>query len=617
MSFSTGLSGLQAAQKTLDSVGDAIANVDTKGYKQVRTEFSDVIAASQDGASSTTVGSGVRLAAVTQQFTQGTASFTDNNLDMMINGNGFFILDDAGATVYSRTGAFGTDKDGVVVNASGQKLQGFLADSLGSITGAQGDMVISNANLPPQQTTATTAAFNLDSTKTEPSTTWVGSSFFGNSAPSPSTYNSSTSTTIYDSLGNSHVLSMYFIKTATPNNWDMRTQIDGVEVSTTTAKANSTDSSASSLTTSGLLTTLASGDLTLNGTSIGAAASDGVSTTDDTASSIATVAAINALTGTHGVTAAVNSTTFNLGAFTAGTLSSTDFQINGQNVVVATASTSALLTAINALTGTTGVSAATNATGEVVLTASDGRNIQLEADGTAVTSSFVNFALNTARDQVQRGTFTLTSTSPITIAGSSPTDVGLTNRIAYPPYRLVFDTNGAFNGTLSETVDISWTPLDANGSPIGAVSPQSFTVDLANTTQYGSAFAVQSLTQDGYATGQVSGIDVDTSGVIFARYSNGQSLALGQVALANFANPQGLQRLGDNTWGETFSSGSSLIGGPGTASLGLVQGGALENSNVELSDKLVELLEAQRNFQANAQTIQTNSTIDQTLLNIG
>ena len=146
--------------------------------------------------------------------------------------------------------------------------------------------------------------------------------------------------------------------------------------------------------------------------------------------------------------------------------------------------------------------------------------------------------------------------------------------------------------------------------------PQSFDIDLSTSTQYGSNFAVNSLSQDGYTSGQLLGVDVDKEGIIFARYSNGQSQAMGQIVLANFANTQGLQPLGDTAWAETFSSGAPVVSEPGTAGLGLLQSNALEESNVDLTEQLVGMIEAQRNFQANAQTIQAEDATTQTIINL-
>jgi flagellar hook protein FlgE len=140
-------------------------------------------------------------------------------------------------------------------------------------------------------------------------------------------------------------------------------------------------------------------------------------------------------------------------------------------------------------------------------------------------------------------------------------------------------------------------------------------MNYGSLTQFGSGFSVNSLTQDGFTTGRVSGVDISDTGVIFARYTNGQSKALGQVALSNFANPQGLRQLGNTTWAETFDSGAALTGAPGSSSLGSLQSGALEQSNVDISQALVSMITAQRNYQANAQVISTASQITQTLIN--
>ena len=155
----------------------------------------------------------------------------------------------------------------------------------------------------------------------------------------------------------------------------------------------------------------------------------------------------------------------------------------------------------------------------------------------------------------------------------------------------------------------AWTP------PNGA-DPVNLNFDYATTTQYGTDFGVNDLTQNGYTAGRLSGVDVDNSGVVFARFTNGKSTALGKVAMAKFNNPQGLRQLGDTSWAQTFTAGDVQLGEPGTSSLGLIQSGALENSNVDIAEQLVNLITAQRNFQANAQVITTADTITQTIINI-
>jgi flagellar hook protein FlgE len=153
-------------------------------------------------------------------------------------------------------------------------------------------------------------------------------------------------------------------------------------------------------------------------------------------------------------------------------------------------------------------------------------------------------------------------------------------------------------------------------TPSSGAAPITLTANMLTSTQYGSTFSVNTLKQDGFTSGRLSSIDVDTSGVVFARYTNGRSQPLGQVALSNFANPQGLRQLGDTTWGETFTSGDPIRGSAGTSSFGLIQSGALESSNVDLTQQLVNMITAQRNFQANAQMISTADQVTQTIINI-
>ena len=155
----------------------------------------------------------------------------------------------------------------------------------------------------------------------------------------------------------------------------------------------------------------------------------------------------------------------------------------------------------------------------------------------------------------------------------------------------------------------------AAGLSTGA-APLNLTFDLGETSQYGDAFSMTSITQDGYTTGRLIGIDVDSTGVVQARFTNGRSTSLGQIAIANFSNPQGLQQLGNTNWAETAASGQALNGQAGNSGFGLIQSGALEASNVDITAQLVNMITAQRNFQANAQMIQTADQVTQTIINI-
>ncbi len=432
MSFRIALSGLNAASKDLAVTGNNIANVSTTGFKRSRAEFVDVYAASYQGISRLQAGSGVRVAQIQQQMAQGSVEYTDNNLDLAINGKGFFVLEDNGARVYSRAGAFAPDKDGYVVNSQQQRLQVYPANDDGTFnTGVIADLQLSTTEGPPKATTEVSVGINLDAEAPV-----VDATLYPTFDPTdPNTYTYSTSVTVYDTLGTSHLATMYYRKNG-PNDWDVYTTL-----------------------------------------------------TDKTDS-----------------------------------------------------------------------------------------DVPAGGDGLAE-------------------------------AGTLP--MGANNQIS-GPYNLVFTSTGTVDATASSPMPFNYSWAIENG----ATTTLDFTVDYSGSTQYSRESGVNAISQNGFTTGLLTGIDIDDKGVVFARYTNGNDQALGQVVLASFANPQGLQPNGDSAWLQTFGSGEPLYGEPGSASLGLIQSGALESSNVNLSEELVNLIVAQRNFQANAQTITVNDTITQTIINM-
>ena len=433
MSFNTALSGLRAANQDLSVSGNNIANASTIGFKRSRAEFGDVYANSLV-AGSNAAGSGVLVSDVAQQFTQGNISFTDNALDLAINGQGFFIFSDNGATTYSRAGNLGLDANGFIVSNGGARLQGYPATAQGVIqTGVLADLQVQTQSLSPSLTQGVETQFNLDSREGTPAVSPFDPT-------DPASYNSSTSLTIYDSLGNPHVMSQYFVKTAN-NTWNLNIQVDGNDVGGTAGTSPAT---------------LSSYELTFN--------------TDGSLASIASNA-----------------------------------------------------------------------------------------------------------------------TSPAT-----------------PVATIQIDNWDPSNGAIGPGAGGIATPP----------TNSSFALNIATSTQFGAAFSVASVAQDGFAPGRLAGVEVSDSGVIFARYTNGEALNLGQVALANFDNTQGLTPLGDTTWGESFESGQPTVGEPQSGSLGSIQAGGLEESNVDLSEQLVRLIIAQRNYQANAKTIETADTVTQSIINL-
>lgn len=201
-------------------------------------------------------------------------------------------------------------------------------------------------------------------------------------------------------------------------------------------------------------------------------------------------------------------------------------------------------------------------------------------------------------------------------------------------FDLFFNEDGQLDQNLSDNVLISnWDPVDSEGNPTGGLGPlnqlaggalpvaeppasSNFEIEMDGTTQYGAAFSVLDVDQNGFSTGRISGLDVNAEGIIFARFTNGETSVLGQLALADFPNMQGLQPIGDSMWAENFESGIPNIATASTGSLGAISSGALEESNVDLSEQLVNLIIAQRNFQASAKTIETADSVTQTIINI-
>jgi flagellar hook protein FlgE len=194
-----------------------------------------------------------------------------------------------------------------------------------------------------------------------------------------------------------------------------------------------------------------------------------------------------------------------------------------------------------------------------------------------------------------------------TVAGTAAAPLPITT--------ITFQSNGGAPITPNAPVSIN-VPASTNAAGALTVPINGLLLDLSGATQFGSAFGVTDLRQDGYTAGLLSSVAVEPNGVITARYSNGQSKPAGQIEIANFRNPQGLQPLGDNAWASTYASGDPVMGVPGDANMGVLQAGALEESNIDLTGELVSMITAQRIYQANAQTIKTQDQVLQTLVNL-
>jgi flagellar hook protein FlgE len=178
------------------------------------------------------------------------------------------------------------------------------------------------------------------------------------------------------------------------------------------------------------------------------------------------------------------------------------------------------------------------------------------------------------------------------------------------PQALTYSNTGALTAPANGKVAFpAYTP--ATGA-----AAMNMTFDFSKTTQYGDNFGVTAVQQNGFTTGKLTGISVDSTGIVQARFTNGRSINLGQIAMANFANPQGLQQLGNTSWSATNASGAAVNGVAGNSGFGTIASGSLEESNVDTTSALVDMITAQRDFQANAQMIQTDNQITQTIINI-
>jgi len=405
MTFDIALTGLNAASSQLETISNNIANNATTGFKRSRAEFADVYAVSTFGANSPLVGQGVRVSGIKQQFEQGDTNFTNNNLDLSVEGLGMFRLNDNGSPVYTRAGNFALDREGFIVNSTGHKLTGYRTNASDEIEPIIDDLRIDYSDLQPRTSETVSLSMNLDIKAEIPPPFDVSDS---------STFNFSTSTTVYDSLGSSQLANVYFHKDA-PNSWSAFTYVDGQQVN----------------------------------------------------------------------------------------------QPGGDEIIF---DTSGILQSVNGA-----------------------------ATGTYTTNTF---------------------------------------------------------------------------TPATDAAPMALTFDVSDITQFDNAFGVNRIVQDGFAAGRLEDFDIDPSGIIFGRFTNGQAKQMGQITLSAFPNSNGLRQIGDTSWTETFTSGAPATGEPGSASLGNLQAGSLEGSNVDITQELVSMIGAQRSFQANAQVISTGDTLTQTVINI-
>ncbi|EGW22429.1 flagellar hook protein FlgE [Methylobacter tundripaludum] len=595
MSFATALSGLQAASTNLQVTGNNIANSQTVGFKESRAEFADVYASSIGGVSKTQPGSGVKVTEVAQQFKDGTIDPTSNSLDLALSGNGFFVLadtvnlpdpanptapvDPSVPTSYTRNGAFKLDSSGNVVNSQGKYLLAFAANGTtvaeGFSVGVFRPLTIDTSQGLPNSTENINLALTINGGATAPTTTV----FDPTNALS---YNNTTSITTYDSQGNAHIASTYYVKTPVANVWDAYLFLDDYGITTggqavpPAAAAASTVSA--TVNTPGLpipMSFTSSGLLSEVGTRAAAVISAATVTAANTAVTD-TTAADTAATATAG------------GSYTA--------------ALAATALTKAQTAAASAATLAADAAAANSTLGAAVAA------LAATAKTTAATAATAAAAYATSAALVVDGA---TGTTAAALAATAKT-AAATAQTAVVAYNTAVAAAAA-GATQATKVDFGSIDLSLINPNI-SVDPMAFDIDFAKTAQTTATFSVNNSSQDGLPAGNLTGIDVDDAGVVFARYSNGGSKTLGQVALARFQSNQSLAKLGDTAWAKTSSSGAPIYGAAGDNNFGTIQSSALESSTVDLSAQLVKLIIAQQAYQANSQTITTEKTLVETIL---
>ncbi len=469
MSFNIALSGLNASQKDLDTTANNIANVNTYGFKESRAEFADVYSSSIFSNAKTKVGEGVTTSDVAQQFNQGSFLFTNNSLDLAVDGDGFFATsantDDLNVNL-TRAGAWKLNDENYVVNSAEEYLRVFPVNDDGTVSSvalaSTQPLQIPTSAGDPTQTSSVDISVNLPSGASAPDDGASPASAVAFDYTDPDTYNAATSVTVYDSLGQSYVMTTYYRKdfddTNFPNRWEVFYTVS-----------------------------------------------------------------------------------------------------NGEDTVPISVDQSS-----NSATDTFPDGSGGSVTGAAAASAGDtyGHYIEFNSDG----------SLNNINNGNDVTTIPIgTTTTPMTGAG-----------------------------------------LDMGGADV----TQQITVNQVDPTQYASAFEVKSLSQDGITVGRLTGIDIGTNGLVQATYSNGFSEPLGKIALVSVANSQGLAQIGNTSWQTTQDSGDALAGEPDTGSYGSIQSGTLEQSNVNLTTELVDLITAQRNFQANSRALEVNNTITQNILQI-
>jgi len=581
-SFYTGLSGLDTHATAMQVIGDNISNVHTTGFKSSSTLFEDVLGASLTGVrGSSQTGAGAQVSAVDANFTQGSLETTDVGTDVAINGQGFFAVSDpiTDEKFYTRAGHFIVNNQGYLVNSQGFQVQGYLYESQGlTLIENLADIHIDqNSMIPPKVTGEIDMVLNLDASLTDK--VWDSDDPF-------STSHFSTTTNIYDSLGQSHQIQVYFTKTA-DQTWDWNALIDGADVQGgTPGDLYQYGNGQLVFDTSGQLTTSMSPPPTFGiaYTSITAGPDDVLD------SALVPLLGDDILVGTRIHAGGVDSVVENP-AWT-GTSSATS-----SGNYTGTIDHNYTLT-VQSITGTGLVGTDTIVIHWQNTDNSSSGDITLDAAYVAAAAVDVENGLQVS---FSAGLLAAGATESFTVG----TEALPAARVTAGP-NLILDTPIA-----GDDVVVDSTIVFANG-----LTPPATTIDFTGTSQYGSASVIQVLTQDGYAAGTVSGVSIDEEGNMVANYTNGTRKKIARLALADFPSLNGLARKGASLYQATTNSGDALYNKPGVGGLGTLSSSMLEESNVDLAGEFIKMIVIQRGYQANTKVITTTDEMLAQLINI-
>jgi len=641
-----GLSALRAASEGIDAVSNNIANAQTIGYKSGQYIFQDEFFRASDPQNPSRTGMGVSASHIRRSQTNGTIISTSNPLDIAVGGMGMFTTaktvvngtntGNPSQFQYTRNGQFGVDNQSRIVNANGNFLIGYPANTDGSIrTDVKSVLTLSQAPLPGSQTTSNIIELNLDNTTDPKSSTFDPT----NSA----TYNQSTSQTVFDSTGLAHTLSMFYVKQPSVPL--------AIKPSSTTAP---------SITNNG---TSAVGIYNFD-TKQSSLGTDGTTTTPIT---VATTSSPNAGQGGTSIQS-LNNTQINL--------------VSGQTYKITLADASTI-SATGKTYGTPtsySVSAAVLAANNVTVTSTGGTNytipraggggpvITLTSDGLTPPTSFTvtkasldalttpavaqsvataggqNFTIPVRTAAGADGTLNLTGNNfptEFTVPTSRFAMYATMDGIPVPgnqsgaakgfPQGVVSPGGTNYSlGTMAFVAgkNIDSLARDAYGTPQfktlvnmttavgGAVNPNtlSFTMDSTNMTAFSSVAQTYSNSQDGQPQSQLSSYSFDSSGKLIAQYANGKSKVQGQVLLSYFGNDGGLIPVGGNSFDESAESGAPTQGVPGSGLFGELKTQALEQSNVDLTSQLVNLMSLQRQYSAASQVVKVATALQDDVL---